>query len=435
MNPSSIPEVLPVRESDILDALPVGGGPRPSKARRPRRPGPGFGHTLLGWVLGFIGWVWRLVVGSVFCFNLFSSILVTGWTYRWMRAVVLRGWWKRSRFREEGSFADFCASLGPDAPVARPRWFLQERVGAHLRRPTARGQAPGGFRKFLRALQVPWHSLWLNFKIGFQGLFCTYLLTGWGCLVMLFSWEFGWVNSFAKGYEQALIGPLTGLLGIALFVAAMFYVPMAQVHQAVTGRPAAFFEFRFVWRLIQARLSAYVGLAALVALASLPLEILKTIPAGFPQLNAFWETASDAEVLRALRTYFLVCCFVLFPTLLVCRLVAALVYRSAVLKVLRRGRVRREELHPTLVAWLDRLELSPPPARAPRALERVVRFGGRLLYRRLLFITLFLIWFAFIAKTYTGEFFNYHPLVGFMNHPLVQFPCFDYVPFDLQFRG
>jgi hypothetical protein len=93
------------------------------------------------------------------------------------------------------------------------------------------------------------------------------------------------------------------------------------------------------------------------------------------------------------------------------------------------------ELHPTLVAWLDRLELSPPPARAPRALERVVRFGGRLLYRRLLFITLFLIWFAFIAKTYTGEFFNYHPLVGFMNHPLVQFPCFDYVPFDLQFRG
>jgi hypothetical protein len=50
---------------------------------------------------------------------------------------------------------------------------------------------------------------------------------------------------------------------VALFVAAMVYVPMAQVHQAVTGDFRAFFEFRFVGRFIRARLRGYVFFAAL----------------------------------------------------------------------------------------------------------------------------------------------------------------------------
>src|SRR5207247_5070505 len=163
--------------------------------------------------------------------------------------------------------------------------------------------------RILRVLRLPWHSLWLNFKIGLQGLSCTYILAGLGCLLMLFSWEFGWLNSFNKGYEQALIGPLTGLLGIFIFIAAMFYVPMAQVHQAVTGDFRAFFDIRFVWRLIRARLSAYVILAALIALISLPLEILKTAPGFFGDMTETW---SDAEVLKMLRNYYLICSLVLF---------------------------------------------------------------------------------------------------------------------------
>jgi hypothetical protein len=346
-----------------------------------------------------------------------------------MQGRVMRDWWKRSKRREQESFEDFCASLGYDAPVARPRWFLQERMKTALNRPDAGGRQPSTLRKILRSLRLPWHSLWLNFKIGFQGLFCTYLLAGLGCLIMLFSWEFGWLNSFNKGYEQAPIGPLTGLLGIFVFILAMFYVPMAQVHQAVTGDFRAFFDIRFVWRLIRARLSAYVILAALIALISLPLEILKTAPAYFDDMTDTW---SDAEVLRMLRIYYLICCLVLFVFLLVWRWIAARIYQSAVLKVLERGWVTRGELHPTLINWLDRLEIFPVPTLESAGFGYVVKSGSQSVYRRTLYVVLFFIWFGFVAKVYVGEFLNYHPFTGLMNHPLVQFPYFNYTPSNLE---
>ena len=44
----------------------------------------------------------------------------------------------------------------------------------------------------------------------------TWVLTLVPSLLMLFSWEAGWDNSFNKGYEQAAIGPTTGTLGIDL---------------------------------------------------------------------------------------------------------------------------------------------------------------------------------------------------------------------------
>ncbi len=389
MNSASIPEVQPAEPQAALQVLPAASVSK--RVLSGRSGSESAGSALWKWPLVFFGWCWRVLAGGLLCFSLVGSILVTGWTYRWMQGLVLRGWWKRSRFRQEGSFEDFCASLGYDAPVVRARWFLQERMGTALNRLDVGGRQPGAVRKILRSLRLPWHSLWLNFKIGFQGLFCTYLLTGLGCLIMLFSWEFGWLNSFNKGYEQALIGPLTGLLGILIFVAAMFYVPMAQVHQAVTGDFRAFFDVRFVWRLIQARLSVYVILSALIALISLPLEILKTAPAFFGDWTESW---SDAEV--------------------------------------ERGWMTQTEVHPTLVNWLDRLDISPVPTLESAGLTYLVKSGSRSVYRRTLHVLLFFIWFGFVAKVYVGQFLNYHPFEGFMNHPLVQFPHFNYIPSDLK---
>ena len=427
MNVSSIPEVQPVEPQSVLQALPAASVSK--RVLSGRSESEIAGIALWKWPLVFLGWGWRILAGGLLCFSLVGSILVTGWTYRWMQGLVLRGWWKRSRFRQEGSFEVFCASFGYDAPVARPRWFLQERIKTAMNRPDAVGRQPSTVRRILRCFRLPWHSLWLNFKIGFQGLFCTYLLTGLGCLLMLFSWEFGWLNSFNKGYEQSLIGSLTGLLGIIIFIAAMFYVPMAQVHQAVTGDFRAFFDVRFVWRLIRARLSAYVILAALIALISLPLEILKTAPAFF---GDWTETWSDAEVLKMLQNYYLICALVLFVSLLIWRWLAARIYQSAVLKVLGRGWVTRAELHPTLVNWLDRLDISPVPTLESAGLTYLVKSGSRSVYRRTLYVLLFFIWFGFVAKIYVGQFLNYHPFEGFMNHPLVQFPHFNYIPSDLK---
>jgi hypothetical protein len=69
-------------------------------------------------------------------------------------------------------------------------------------------------------------------------------------------------------------------------------------------------------------------------------------------------------------------------------------------------------------------------ASLPHSLPR----GGR----RLVFVTLFCIWFSFVAKVYVGELLNRHPAeglspdAGFMNHVLVQLPCFDFVPAKLR---
>jgi hypothetical protein len=393
------------------------------------------------WFLGLRGWLWRWLAGAFFCTNAFTSILVTGWTYRWLQGLVLRGWWKQSGRAREGTFDEFCDSLGRAAPVARPRWFLQERIRASLTRPAPGGAPAGPLRLALRALCVPWRSLWLNLTTGIKALFCTWLVTGWGCLLMYFGWEYGWLNSFHKGYEEPAFGLVLSLVGIMLFVLSLCYVLLAQVHQAVTGEARAFFDFRFIGRLVRGRLTACCAVAALFTLAALPLEVLK---ASLVADGTFGNdpSRSDAEVLQLLQLYLFACAVVLFPTLLLVRGLAARMYRSAVLKVLRQGTVTRAELHPVLTRWLDLLQLMPVPVASRPGLARVVGAGSGLAYRGLLYGLLLVIWLLFVAQTYVGEFFLRHrpggsnPLLfhreGFLNHMLVQFPAVDFVPEQLK---
>src|SRR5207248_1184792 len=93
------PEVVPV--------LPT----RPVSPARP--PQPSRGNRVVRGFAAFFGLLWRLGVGALMCFNTYilsylTSIIAVGWTYRWMQAVVLRGWWKQSPKQHAGSFRDFC---------------------------------------------------------------------------------------------------------------------------------------------------------------------------------------------------------------------------------------------------------------------------------------------------------------------------------------
>jgi Protein of unknown function (DUF4013) len=385
-----------------------------------------------------LGWAWRVAVGAVFCTNLFLSILVVGWLYRWMQWRALNVWWRQSRAAKEGSFEDFCDSLGLDSPTPRPRWFLRDhfrwhRIQQEMKAPTWDGEPPGFLRLAARAVVVPVRALWLNFWVGLKALFCTYSLTCWGCLLMTWAWEYGGLNSFNKGYEQAWVGQTFSLLGVLLFVAALFYVPMAQVHQAVTGDMRAFFDFRFLWQLIRARLTAYVIYAGLFIGIALVFEMLKTAPLFMPwcDLSGDPTPAELRTCLACLAAYYLVCGFLLFLTLLLTRRVAVSIYCSAVLKVLRRGRVRHEELHPKLGRWLDRMGVLPAVIPQREGAVLALRKTGRLFYRWALWTVLFFLWMGFAApKQYVGESLNYHPVLGFMNHPMIQFPAFDYIPYS-----
>ena len=39
-----------------------------------------------------------------------------------------------------------------------------------------------------------------------------------------------------------------------------------------------------------------------------------------------------------------------------------------------------------------------------------------------------LVWFTFVSQIYIAQFLNHHPVVGWLNQPLVQLPSFHYIP-------
>src|SRR5687767_11375585 len=102
--------------ADIPEALPAR---RHARADAP----PGFLTRVGLRLVRLAGVCWRWLVGAVFCAAYFPGLTyltataVTGWTYRWVQARVLRGWWKQSRLASEGTFEEFLATLGPGAPA------------------------------------------------------------------------------------------------------------------------------------------------------------------------------------------------------------------------------------------------------------------------------------------------------------------------------
>jgi hypothetical protein len=411
---TDVPLVLPASVPEVLPVVSV------------RRRSPDLVTVLARFVAAVVGWTWRWVVGALMCFNYFilswfTAIAVVGWTNRLVQSVVLRAWFRRSEVRLRLTFAEFCDSLGPDAPSPRPRWFLQERPLAHLRQ----GRR-GPVIKLLRVLCWPWHSLWLNFALGLKATFCTFTLLGLPCLLMCWSWEQGWINSFGGGYEEALRGAGLGFLGIFLFAAAMLYVPMAQTHQAVTGRARSFFEFRFVWQLIRARLTLYVLLALAIAFWALVLHAFRDAAGAesFPGNAA----ATPEEGLAYFWRYLFGLSLFFFPVYVGLRIFAGLIYQSAVLKVLRRGAITYKELHPTLAAWHQALGLKVIPRAETVGVGWLARLMVSTTYRCSLLGGLYLIWLLFLVRFYIGYFLVYDPYVGILNHPLVQIPCFDFIP-------
>ena len=95
---------------------------------------------------------------------------------------------------------------------------------------------------------------------------------------------------------------------------------------------------------------------------------------------------------------------------------------------LRLGTVTRAELNPVLAGWLDRLELKVVPRAETVGLGWYARLTTRFAYRRVLFTVLFLVWFFFWLRLALHHFLRSHPVVGYMNQPMIQLPCFDFIP-------
>src|SRR5262249_32672119 len=144
-----------------------------------------------------------------------------------------------------------------------PNWFAQQNF-LQAARPSTEASWSTCALNLLRALV---HSL-LNFWIGLRAVANTWVVTLPAGVLWWFGWYDGWNNSFNKGYEQAAVGPLISLLGVAWFITGMFYVPLAQARQAVTGQWRSFYDYRLIRKLVRDRWVYCVLLALSYSLLS-----------------------------------------------------------------------------------------------------------------------------------------------------------------------
>jgi hypothetical protein len=357
--------------------------------------------------------------GMALCQSVLGALAVTGWTYRLMQRFVLKQWWKLSLSAGKGdSFAAFVAGdERTEGHVHWPNWLVAQNFRGTIR----------------RRAEALFTSVWLNVRLGVQGIFNTWVLTLPACVLMLFGWYDGWNNSFNKGYEQFLVGPGISWLGIMLFIAAMLYTPMAQARQAVTGHWRSFYQFRLVWTLVRRRWLACFGLALLYALCSVPLLILGAIVMFLPNINPKLADLTPARTIQVLNSYFFWSALFVFPAFVLLRLVAARIYGTALVKAVQTGAVDQEALGENEWQALHRLELlqvDPPRLRHP--VLRIVTWAGTRAGRITFGFLTGLIWFAFIVELYVVQFFNYRGAQVWLNQPLVHLPWFHHMPAALK---
>ena len=341
--------------------------------------------------------LWNWIVGSAACLTLPSSIFVVGWTFRLMRRSAVRNWNRLAN-----------VELLDSGPV--PGWVLRER-------------GPRGVRNLLA-------PLWLNAKLGLQGVFNAYVLTFPACLLWLFAWRFGWDNSFHKMYEQSFIGPSTWMLGNAAFIAAMLYLPLAQARQAVTGDWRAFYGFRLVWALLRRRPIRWLLLAAGYSLFSVPIYILMWAPQLFAQ-NEMFESMSDEQIVGWLYRYYFFGSLLLLPCYVALRLLATRLYAKALPSAVRRGEVRLDQLHNVereTLGPLGLLRVDPPMRRHP--VVRAVGWTGGRIGRIAIGSAAVLLWATVALQIALASFLSYSHQ-RWLIQPLVQIPTITLIPSHL----
>lgn len=402
------------------------------------------------WTLAIFAW--KYLAGMLFCCGLFLaaagpegivarvfvrmilaplvSVVVVGWTFRLMQRTAFKRWWRRAADDRRGATFEEFAAQAPATAEHRhwPNWLVPQNVRDRL------AERPGPGARLWWFFTAPVRGLWRNTRLGVQAVFNTWVLTMPACGLWLFAWYDGWNNSFHKGYEQFWVGPLTGWLGVMLFIAAMMYVPLAQARQAAGGDWRAFYDFRLVRRLIRRRRLSCLGLALAYALAALPVTVLRMVPAFQEQAGfaLFQNRETPAAMIDALNQYALIAAGILFPLFVGLHLLAARIYAGAVLGAVRDGELEPDELGNAERFTLSRLGLLAPAAGRTRPLlVRGLKRTGRGAAALLTGTAAVLVWFTFVAQIFVAEFFNYHPFLGWLNQPLVHLPWLHYVPLHL----
>ncbi|MEZ4321341.1 MAG: hypothetical protein R3F61_27945 [Myxococcota bacterium] len=337
------------------------------------------------------------MLGGLACTGLVSGVLALGFVMRWMAWTTERVWWAQSA-RE--------APFDADAP----RWILA---------------ADPGWRGWIGGLLA-------NLRVGVGGTVHSLLALLPSAALWMFAWRYGWDNSFTKGYDMRSIGPLTGLAGVAVFVGTMLVLPLAQARYATTRSWRAFWDVGLLATLVRRSWTGAVPLAAAHALAGIPFTFMWIYPVFAPIARPEMADWTDAHLLAWLRSYFLVWAILGFATTFALKQLAARWYASALLDAVRSGTVSSRQLDPVEVARLTSLGLLRVKDLSHRhPLVRAADWTASAVGRSIGLASAAFLWGFVAFQLFTGAFFHYRPVIGWVNQPLLLVPAFSHVPAHL----
>ncbi|MEM7718061.1 MAG: hypothetical protein AAF222_02585 [Pseudomonadota bacterium] len=301
----------------------------------------------------------NVVIGGVLCLWAATSILVLGWLMRRMRFVALR-------------------RAGVEAEP--PGWLF------------------GSGRSLTRLLG----GLAANIREGLLAMVGMALFSAPFAVIWLLSWWAGWENSFSKGYEQAFVGPLLGLAGVAVFCVLMIWFPFAVAHQAIENRAFALFEWRRVQSAVRHSGWGYVLLAATTVVFALPLFAGRGLVAFASNIVPGFDTMTSDDIARLAGGIDLSLAVYIFVALMILRSWAASLYARAALRAMSGSDAALWETSP-LVGQTGAQE-------RPWLLTHWSRC-----------MLLCLIWFGLAAQIFIAQFLN-HDWHLWVTHPFVMLP-------------
>jgi hypothetical protein len=288
---------------------------------------------------------WRLtafvkdvVFGMVLATNPVTAVFVLGWLVRRMHWIAVAG-----------------------AP--RPGWIM--------------AQDATGLRRWLGGLAA-------NTREGVSAASALALATLPFTALAALAWWAGWNNSFSKGYEDALAGPLLSFAAIALALPIIVLLPMALAHRAVDGRWHSLFNLGAVTARVARASWRYVLLILLWTFFGFAILAFRMVPA-FGE--TIWPALAglEGQPLQDMRNLlYLLQGATIFISLLILRGLSARLYA--------RANARMAERRPAVLAQFMCWFIMLPAA------------------------------FVLVAQIYVAQFFNYDTSFWF-SHPLLVLPA------------
>ncbi|ABW32473.1 hypothetical protein [Acaryochloris marina] len=370
----------------------------------------------LFWLLG------TLLLATILCQTLLTAVIALGWIYRWVKHQVSKTIFTQSKLAETTTWHTFVSRFPALMPVRDKPYFFRRQIGV---------SSP----KHLLFNKLHWllHSLWVNLKTGVASILTTWSCTLLPCILWATAWYVGWHISFNKLYEESETGISLGILGMLMFMVAMLYVPAAQARQAFTGDWRSFFQLRFVQAIVCSRSLQYFFLSIGYVISSFFLTLGKAIPVFLPNTNPNLSALTASEALEYLNQYYLLIGVLGFLLVWGLRMAGGCIYAGALVDLWQQSSQPQSAFHPNESHFLQLVDIQYGSTHhSTHVIRKILWLPVSVSYRVIAMTFSLLVWALVSFMPFASQFANYAPVRGFLNQPLVQLPCFRYVPNDLE---